>query len=109
MSDCVACDGTCGRHIPDSIVVSVISKFQQRSEIGQRKYGTTLDRTDLSFLEWANHMQEELMDAILYLEKMKKTSNEPAKRKCTSCNETGIDTFDPSQECRVCHGKKYVD
>jgi len=56
----------------DSIVSSVIEKFKQRSEFGQRKYGTNLDRKDLTFLQWANHMQEELMDAILYLEKLKK-------------------------------------
>jgi hypothetical protein len=61
----------------DTIVTSVIEKFKQRSEFGQRKYGTNLDRTDLTFLQWATHMQEELMDAILYLEKLKKehTSN----------------------------------
>ena len=56
----------------DSIVTSIIQKFKQRSEFGQRKYGTNLDRTDLKFLDWVTHMQEELMDAILYLEKMKK-------------------------------------
>jgi len=56
----------------DSIVTSVIEKFKHRSEFGQRKYGTNLDRTDLKFLDWVIHMQEELMDAILYLEKMKK-------------------------------------
>lgn len=56
----------------DSIVSSVIEKFKQRSEFGQNKYGTNLDRKDLSFFDWVNHMQEELMDAILYLEKMKK-------------------------------------
>jgi hypothetical protein len=56
----------------DSIVISVIEKFKQRSEFGQRKYGTNLDRTDLKFLDWATHMQEELMDAILYLERLKK-------------------------------------
>lgn len=56
----------------DSIVHSVIEKFQKRSEIGIKKYGTTLDRTDLSILEWINHAQEEHMDAILYLEKLKK-------------------------------------
>ncbi len=55
----------------DSIVTSVIGKFKQRSEFGQKKYGTNLDRTDLKFLDWVVHMQEELMDAILYLEKMK--------------------------------------
>ena len=56
----------------DSIVKSIIEKFKSRSEVGQQKYGTTLDRNDLSFLQWATHMQEELMDAILYLEKLKK-------------------------------------
>lgn len=56
----------------DSIVTSVIEKFKQRSQFGQRKYGTNLDRIDLKFLDWANHMQEELMDAILYLERLKK-------------------------------------
>lgn len=55
----------------DSVVLSVLEKFKQRSQFGQQKYGTNLDRKDLTFLDWANHMQEELMDAILYLEKMK--------------------------------------
>lgn len=56
----------------DSIVQSIIEKFQKRSEIGIKKYGTTLDREDLSVLDWINHAQEEHMDAILYLEKLKK-------------------------------------
>jgi len=55
----------------DSVVTSVISAFQQRAIFGQTKYGTTLDRKDLSFLQWVQHAQEELMDAILYLEKLK--------------------------------------
>jgi hypothetical protein len=58
----------------DPVVESVIQKFKSRSEVGQRKYGTTLERNNLPFLDWVNHMQEELMDAILYLEKMKSTS-----------------------------------
>lgn len=58
----------------DPVVQSVIDKFKQRSELGQKKYGTTLEENDLPFLGWVNHMQEELMDAILYLEKMKRTS-----------------------------------
>ena len=60
----------------DSVVQSIIEKFQQRSELGQKKYGTTLDRNDLAFLDWVNHMQEELMDAILYLEKLKRMHSE---------------------------------
>ena len=55
----------------DSVVTSVINSFKQRAEFGQKKYGTNLDRTDLSVLEWLQHAQEEHMDAILYLEKLK--------------------------------------
>lgn len=55
----------------DSIVTAVIDKFKQRSEFGKAKYGTDLDRKDLSILEWIVHAQEEHMDAILYLEKLK--------------------------------------
>ena len=50
----------------DSIVTAVIEKFKQRSE-----FGKDLDRKDLSILEWIVHAQEEHMDAILYLEKLK--------------------------------------
>jgi hypothetical protein len=57
----------------DSIVSSVIQKFKDRSNFGKLKYGTDLDRSDLKFVEWINHAQEELMDGILYLEKIKKT------------------------------------
>lgn len=60
--------------LTDSIVESVISKFKQRSEVGIQKYNKTLDRTDLSYSEWLNHMQEELMDAILYCERLRKES-----------------------------------
>jgi hypothetical protein len=55
----------------DTIVSSVIHKFLSRAEFGKRKYGKTLDRDDLSILEWIQHAQEEHMDAILYLEKLK--------------------------------------
>lgn len=56
----------------DSIVESVITKFQKRSEFGRQKYGTTLDRNDLSIEQWLVHAQEEAMDFVLYLEKLKK-------------------------------------
>ena len=55
----------------DSIVESVITQFKARSERGIDKYGVTLDRTDLSTLEWLIHLQEELMDATLYIERLK--------------------------------------
>ena len=56
----------------DSIVEDVISSFKQRSDVGIRKYNKTMDRDDLSTLEWLQHLQEELMDATLYIEKLKK-------------------------------------
>jgi hypothetical protein len=55
----------------DSVVKAVINKFLQRSAFGKQKYGTDLDRKDLSRVQWINHAQEELMDGILYLEKLK--------------------------------------
>jgi hypothetical protein len=57
----------------DTIVESVINQFRERSEVGIKKYGVTLDRTDLSSLEWINHAQQEAMDFVLYLEKLKQT------------------------------------
>ncbi len=57
----------------DSIVSSVLAKFIDRAQVGKAKYGTDLDRTDLCTLDWINHAQEELMDGILYLEKLKQT------------------------------------
>ena len=55
----------------DSYVQSVKEKFEQRSQTGIKKYNTTLERDDLNFLDWLNHLQEELMDATLYIEKLK--------------------------------------
>lgn len=55
----------------DSVVKSVINKFVTRAKFGQMKYGTNLDRTDLNTKDWIQHAQEELMDGILYLEKLK--------------------------------------
>ena len=57
-------------NMKDSIVESVLSKYKQRSEVGINKYGVTLDRTDLTDLEWLIHAQEEAMDLSLYLEKL---------------------------------------
>tara|TARA_R110002124_G_scaffold25682_1_gene92721 strand:- start:367 stop:552 length:186 start_codon:yes stop_codon:yes gene_type:complete len=56
----------------DSIVEAVVKSYKQRSKVGIKKYNKTMDRNDLSPLEWLQHLQEELMDATLYLEKLKK-------------------------------------
>ena len=57
--------------IKDKNVLSVMARFKERSEAGIKKYNTTLERTDLSTLEWLTHLQEEMMDAVLYVERLK--------------------------------------
>jgi len=56
----------------DSIVDSIIDQFVERASFGKTKYGVDMDREDLSILEWIEHAKQEHMDAILYLEKLKK-------------------------------------
>ena len=53
----------------DKIVQEVVDKFQKRSEVGIKKYGTTLEENNSD--DFLNHLQEELMDAILYIQKLK--------------------------------------
>jgi hypothetical protein len=59
----------------DRIVEGVIEKFRSRSEVGIKKYGTTLDRNDLSLEQWLDHAIEEAMDFCLYLTKIKEEFN----------------------------------
>ena len=56
----------------DSVVDSIIDQFVDRARVGKTKYNTDLDREDLGVVEWIEHAQQELMDGILYLEKLKK-------------------------------------
>jgi hypothetical protein len=60
----------------DSIVEGVIDQFRTRAEQGKAKYGTTMDRNDLTPMQWIQHLQEELMDAVVYLEKIKRINKE---------------------------------
>ena len=62
--------------IKDSVVQSVINKFKQRSEVGIKKYGVTLERTDLTTLNWIEEAQAEAMDFCLYLERLKRQFDE---------------------------------
>lgn len=55
----------------DIIVTKVAMKYFDRSEAGIKKYGTTLQNNSLPLIDWLNHLQEELMDATLYIEKLK--------------------------------------
>jgi len=54
----------------DSVVQAVIDKFAERAKAGHQKYGTTMDRTNLTRKQWLQHLQEELMDAVVYAQKL---------------------------------------
>lgn len=55
--------------IPDSIVEKIREEMFIRAEMGFKKYNATLDRTDLSIIDYLQHAKEEAMDLALYLEK----------------------------------------
>jgi hypothetical protein len=56
--------------VADKHVESVIAKYRERSKVGIEKYNTTLERDDLSVIDWLKHAQEEAMDFSLYIEKL---------------------------------------
>ena len=55
----------------DIIIDRVIQKIKSRSEVGFKKYGVTLKDDDQPLDVWLTHIQEELMDAVNYIEKAK--------------------------------------
>jgi len=60
----------------DPVVERVVDKFISRSDVGFKKYGITMDQDQSRIFEWLNHLQEELMDAVLYLQKAKEVYSE---------------------------------
>jgi hypothetical protein len=58
----------------DSIVDSVVDKYYRRSIVGQLKYGTTLETNNHD--DYLRHLQEEMMDATLYIEKLRQLGQE---------------------------------
>jgi len=60
----------------DPVVERVVDKFISRSDVGYKKYGVTLEQDQSRIFEWLNHLQEELMDAVLYLQKAKEVYSE---------------------------------
>jgi hypothetical protein len=65
----------------DKIIQQVVDKFQERSDVGYKKYGVTLHDDEPNMHKWLNHLQEELMDAVNYLEKLKMTMTEELTEK----------------------------
>lgn len=54
----------------DEIVEAVREDLLRRSKRGIQKYGVTMDRDDLSLLDWLQHTYEEVLDQANYLKKM---------------------------------------
>ena len=59
----------------DFVVTKVINKFADRSKVGIQKYNTTLYDNKGGLFEFLTHLEEELMDATLYIEKVKSILN----------------------------------
>jgi len=64
-----------------SIENKVCIKILDRAEVGEKKYGTTMERTDLSTIDWVKHAQEEAMDLAVYLEKILELLTKEQKQK----------------------------
>ena len=56
----------------DSIVEEVKEIMDKRSQRGIKEYGTTLQDNPDGFYVWLKELQEELLDAALYIQKLKK-------------------------------------
>jgi len=54
----------------DPIVSAVIRKMYQRSQVGIKKYGTTMERKDLTHAQWLVHLQEEMLDGAIYCQRL---------------------------------------
>jgi len=52
----------------DPNVAAIQRKLGERSKAGYSKYGVDTTRKDLGEVEWLRHLQEELMDAVVYIE-----------------------------------------
>jgi len=67
----------------------VCFKLLKRADVGKAKYGVTMERDDLSVLDWLKHTQEELMDACVYIEKLiDEKQKEKSNTNC--CGQGGL-------------------
>ena len=79
----------------DPVVQSVVNKFVDRSDVGYAKYGKTLRDDTSDIFVWLNHLQEELMDATLYLQRLKEEISSLREEKELLNRIHDIDVIDP--------------
>ena len=75
----------------DKIIQQVVNKIQKRSDVGFKKYGVTLFDDSQPLDTWLNHLQEELMDAVNYIEKARMTLREEIE----DCYIKDLEVTDP--------------
>ena len=78
----------------DPVVQSVVNKFVDRSDVGFAKYGKTLRNDQSDVFTWLNHLQEELMDATLYLQRLKEEISTLREEKALLNEINDIDVID---------------
>ena len=78
----------------DPVVQSVVNKFVDRSDVGFAKYGKTLRDDSSDIFAWLNHLQEELMDATLYLQRLKEEITTLREEKALLRELNDIDVID---------------
>jgi hypothetical protein len=63
------------------ILYTIIDDLLAREDKGLKEYGTTMDRTDLTEIDWLQHAYEEALDLSIYLKKLINIKkNENAKK-----------------------------
>jgi hypothetical protein len=75
----------------DKIIQQVVNKIQKRSDVGFKKYGVTLFEDNQPLDVWLNHLQEELMDAVNYIEKARMSLREEIE----DCYVRDLEVTDP--------------
>jgi hypothetical protein len=78
----------------DPVVQCVVNKFVDRSDVGFAKYGKTMRADQSDVFVWLNHLQEELMDATLYLQRLKEEISTLREEKALLKEINDIDVID---------------
>jgi len=73
----------------EEIEERIIEKIRQRRDVGLKKYGVSMKRTDLTALEWLDHAQNESLNRAIYLEKLKDILQKilGGTKKCAGCGQ----------------------
>ncbi len=84
---------------PSRALSAIMESMQSRERVGLLKYGTTVDRGDLTPLQWLQHLDEELMDALMYSRALRRGIERPATAallaRLQARTESLADTFGP--------------